>query len=58
MDRQQNELKKLTLYRQSRMSKSNWPPPDFEIADRYIHTTMRFLGDDQAKDTVNCWTIT
>ena len=29
----QEELKKLTLYRQSNMSKSSWPPPHFEIAE-------------------------
>jgi hypothetical protein len=46
--KKKKELKKLTLYRQSKMSKSTWPPPDFEIAERYVHTSVRFLGDEQA----------
>lgn len=37
------ELKKLTLYRQSKMSKSSCPPPDFEIAEKHvcINTLMK-----------------
>lgn len=35
--RKRKELKKLTLYRQSKMSKSSCPPPDFEIAETYVH---------------------
>jgi hypothetical protein len=34
---------------QSKISKSTWPPPDFEIVERYVHTSVRFLGDEQAK---------
>jgi hypothetical protein len=49
LNQKNKELKKLTLYRQSKMSKSTWPPPDFEIAERYVHTSVRFLGDEQAK---------
>jgi hypothetical protein len=47
------DLTKLTLYRQSKMSKSSCPPPDFEIAEKqvYINTIMRFLDSENKKET-------
>jgi hypothetical protein len=49
MNRKKKKLKKLTLYMQSKISKSTWPPSDFKIVERYVHTPVRFLGDEQAK---------